>query len=503
MNCTAKFAPHYIHHLIGILLLVSYLFLPLHTRGQTKSFAEELVAKLQSEDSIIMFLGTYSTHDLVDDDSGVIWSNTLKNYLSSKGYNKLDEDGRVIIDRPIIFNAKIDYFFLGDLHFKGTVGGSIETKSTEIQNIMCDDFFSLEYRAHEGNERRNMLVTNSSFTGFDIFENNANAFLSLLDNIFNAPKYELYGRFQAFSVKGKYSAITFQENQFKAVKSIKENGQLNEVAHCSVGKVEMVGNSFSSNLLLQNLNITEGIYARDNTFSGMIILENFTLGGNNSDLVWDDFSGNKISVYETDSTFVNGRSSELKSRHATLALIRYYKQFLGIFKSNGDLQSANQSYIEMKDIEGKRLFYEAKASKDFPTYVNWRLNRLVRFYSDHGTNPAKSIIISFYVLIIFGVIYFFFPSDWDKTSKKRMIIDYKRLVTRGKSGYVRGFFRLLVGFTLSLFNAFTLSINAFTTLGFGNIPTHGVARYLCVLEGFIGWFLLSIFTVTLLNQVLN
>jgi hypothetical protein len=49
-------------------------------------------------------------------------------------------------------------------------------------------------------------------------------------------------------------------------------------------------------------------------------------------------------------------------------------------------------------------------------------------------------------------------------------------------------------------NAATLSLNAFTTLGFGNIPTHGMAKYVCVIQGFIRWFLLSIFTVALINQ---
>ena len=51
------------------------------------------------------------------------------------------------------------------------------------------------------------------------------------------------------------------------------------------------------------------------------------------------------------------------------------------------------------------------------------------------------------------------------------------------------------GVVLSFVNALTLSLNAYTTLGFGNIPTHGLARYACVVQGFIGWFMLSIFTV--------
>jgi len=55
---------------------------------------------------------------------------------------------------------------------------------------------------------------------------------------------------------------------------------------------------------------------------------------------------------------------------------------------------------------------------------------------------------------------------------------------------------------LRAINAITLSVNAFTTLGFGIIPTRGLARYVAIVQGFIGWFLLSIFIVALINQVL-
>jgi len=56
---------------------------------------------------------------------------------------------------------------------------------------------------------------------------------------------------------------------------------------------------------------------------------------------------------------------------------------------------------------------------------------------------------------------------------------------------------------IHILNALTLSLNAFTTLGFGDIPTHGAARYVTIVQGFIGWFLLTIFSVSLINQVLG
>jgi hypothetical protein len=62
---------------------------------------------------------------------------------------------------------------------------------------------------------------------------------------------------------------------------------------------------------------------------------------------------------------------------------------------------------------------------------------------------------------------------------------------------------LLWGVIMRAINSFALSLNAFVTLGYGEIEAKGVARYFCVVEGLIGWFLLSIFSVSLISQILQ
>ena len=52
-------------------------------------------------------------------------------------------------------------------------------------------------------------------------------------------------------------------------------------------------------------------------------------------------------------------------------------------------------------------------------------------------------------------------------------------------------------------NSIVLSINAFSTLGFGTIPVRGFTKYVAIIEGFIGWFLLSVFIVSLLSQMMS
>jgi len=126
----------------------------------------------------------------------------------------------------------------------------------------------------------------------------------------------------------------------------------------------------------------------------------------------------------------------------------------------------------------------------------------MKFYTNHGTDPSLAILISFYIILIFAVFYFFFPSEWDTTSKGKLISNFKDFTQKNEKGYFKPFFAMIGGFIVSLINAITLSLNSFVTLGFGTIPTKGLARYVCIIQGFIGWFLLSIFTVALINQVL-
>ncbi len=52
-------------------------------------------------------------------------------------------------------------------------------------------------------------------------------------------------------------------------------------------------------------------------------------------------------------------------------------------------------------------------------------------------------------------------------------------------------------------NSIILSLNSFVVIGFGMLPEKGLAMYLSIIEGIIGWFLLTIFTITLLSQVLQ
>lgn len=181
-------------------------------------------------------------------------------------------------------------------------------------------------------------------------------------------------------------------------------------------------------------------------------------------------------------------------------LVYVYKYLHNNYRARGELTSANACYVAMKELEIAHLKY--KKSRTTEETVRLRLNQLMGVYTDYGTSPGKALIISFRIMICFAIFYFFFPSEWDKETKAKLIADFRLFVEKNEHGYFRPFLTLVKRFLISFINALTLSANAFVTLGFGNIPTVGVARYVCVFQGVLGWLLLSLFSVALINEIL-
>ena len=287
---------------------------------------------------------------------------------------------------------------------------------------------------------------------------------------------------------------------------------------------------------------------------------------------------NIMKNYLDSARYVNpiAYDQELKLRSK---LYNHYKSELAFERSNG-------VYVELKDIETNRLKYLYQENPTFDTFFKFKINQFLKIFSDYGTRPAKAIIVSIYVILLFALFYMFFPNTWDAQSRRRLIeryrfffkylnvnagihevylegkqediLEYKefkklieasgqkvprfftatakpiyhwavsgtnlsaRLLSRidvikgrweelpkskriWKSMLVTGAFiiALIYDLFVKALNAIMLSVNTFTTLGFGEIPIKGVPRYLAIIQGFIGWFMLTIFSVSLISQLLN
>jgi len=192
---------------------------------------------------------------------------------------------------------------------------------------------------------------------------------------------------------------------------------------------------------------------------------------------------------------------EMQFHDRCRALFDAYSKFYNHYRNSGDIEAANAVYRELQDLHTLRYKYLASNNPDVKSIFRWRLNQLISYYTGYGTDPVKAIIISIYIIMGFAIFYFFFPSEWDKESKLKTLSNLKTALARDKKSFFKPLIRSFYFMTISLINAITLSLNSFVTLGFGSIPTKGIARYVCIIQGFIGWFLLSLFLVSLFNQV--
>jgi hypothetical protein len=298
-----------------------------------------------------------------------------------------------------------------------------------------------------------------------------------------------------------YDDVTIKNTTFG---STQKNGVLNPFDFDFENPKNLIitGNKFNHTTRLLG-SVENRLVIRDNSFPPYLEIAGLKLPDfdyhfpfsqlHNSRLVIFDYTrvpyiinGDSIADYADDVTYGN--------------FTALYKRLYDEYRNRADIASANEVYVIMKDLEITHL--RSLPHRTTEETIRLRLNQLMGFYTNHATSPGKALIISFYIILAFGIFYCFFPSDWDKTSKAQVVADYRMFIEKNEHGYVKPFFKMMRGLSMSLLNAFALSLNAFITLGFGNIPTTGVARYVCVLQGALGWFLLSLFTVALLNQVL-
>ena len=264
-----------------------------------------------------------------------------------------------------------------------------------------------------------------------------------------------------------------------------------------------ISNSIFEYKMLYKGKVSDKLNISNNRFTNQLDFTEFIFPEFNVYIPFKQFEANMIRIispeegiyYIYGDSIQHFKNPEIKDR-----IIGIYKTLYNNYRTRGELESANASYVKLKETE--LTYLSLKADKSTEESIHLWLNRVMGVYTDYGTNPGKALIISFYIIILFSVFYFFFPSEWDKESKLSLLKDYRKFIKKNEHGYIKPLLNVLKGFTLSYLNAFTLSANSFVTLGFGTIPTSGLARYVCVLQGLLGWFLLSLFTVALINEVL-
>jgi hypothetical protein len=116
--------------------------------------------------------------------------------------------------------------------------------------------------------------------------------------------------------------------------------------------------------------------------------------------------------------------SSFKRKPSYINEIKLRSKFLSYFKNIYDLESANKVYIDLKNLETKRLAFVYEENPNFKSFFTWKINQFLKVFSAYGTEPARAVIFSVYVILLFAFIYLLFPNSWDSHGRKRIMNRY-------------------------------------------------------------------------------
>ncbi len=151
---------------------------------------------------------------------------------------------------------------------------------------------------------------------------------------------------------------------------------------------------------------------------------------------------------------------------------RMFDVVIGYFSTNATLVniSEHKRRRALDDLQNFRTTLEV-SRKDVPAFIAWLGAPL------YGLNKAY-LSFSAWLVERFDIV----PGRWNELSAGR-----KAWTGAAVGAYMLGF--LAWGIVMRFVNAFALSINAFVTLGYGEIQARGVARYLAVMKArWVGFY---------------
>jgi len=191
-------------------------------------------------------------------------------------------------------------------------------------------------------------------------------------------------------------------------------------------------------------------------------------------------------------------------------VVIYFSLFYFIFYNDWDkidrkflikrFNSAMDYFTTEKRIED---FYSTTHDKEMTTFTEFK--ETLEKNKVHMPSMLNSLAKPIYQISLFRykLLSFFYKKAEFMEGRKWLDLKKKDRYLIGTLTFFLTISYIIYLISIRALNSLTLSINAFSTLGFGQIPVRGFTKYVAIIEGFIGWFLLSIFLVSILNQMMN
>jgi hypothetical protein len=358
----------------------------------------------------------------------------------------------------------------------------------------------------------------------------------------------------------------------------------------------VIGKLFLQFIRAHTLNFTDAsieksFLADSLDICGYVAVQNFDFPAENTNLPWHNFSNEKLCVFISEGTDKHlpyqPKSTEAVSRTLFFnELMACYKKFNDMYETRGDKISANACYIEIKDLQTRQQKQLYETTGEINYLIVYYLNRIAKHLSDYATNPARSIFVIQWIILLFALFYMFTFSEWDGINFRYFLRQYEilteyfmsdkslrelychnqeeqseqfeslRSANHSRRASLPAAIRFMgaplygawkfrhrltlwiydkleflhgswlqiparrkvtasigIGFLLVLYfvfvvlvkfiNSYILSMNLLVSLGFGKTPEQIIPLYISIIQGVVGWFVLTFFSITLLSQMVQ
>ncbi len=160
------------------------------------------------------------------------------------------------------------------------------------------------------------------------------------------------------------------------------------------------------------------------------------------------------------------------------------------FRNNGQYNEEDYAYVEFKRLEAKiklqRKIHKHPKLKLWYKFVYWMNNLIMDKLGVYATNPGRVLLGMLTTYVFFSLLYLVIEMIDPAHSINSSLFD-------NSDPRVLGMFA----------KAFYHSAITFLTIGYGDYYPEGIIRWLSAVEGFIGLFMMSYFTVAFVRKILR
>lgn len=401
---------------------------------------------------------------------------TYSAYLDSSGVFVIDKE--LFLD-DVIFETVSEEFF-GIYNFNFLRALSITAGDGCKRLGIINSAFQGRCSIKDYNEQTGVLIMGSRFANyFDLITNATNVIVE--QNEFTSAGDSI-SPWASFNMLEHTQFALLQENKFKE--------QSVRISFDAPGVDLLIKEcEFHRKLDLSNNSLAE-LSVRDSDLFGKISMNRTTFDHYRS-YIPTDFFCRKLYLQDlifdgpiASSNYFDDTSLDFSDDYCAEQFLSVYRNFQEFFEHRGNVSEKNVVTVRFHELNLERKKYELMHDFTLVAAIGYTISSFIGITTEFGTNPIRIILLSLFAVLIFSGVF---------------VYDY--LLKRKSHGVQSALTRsdLLELFIISFLN----SLNSFTTLGFGELPKRKSAAYIAVVEGFIGWLALTLFSVCLITQFLS